>query len=277
MIKSTTYLELNKFYHNTNVDLKNYPKLIRFYCEGVGIIESIINVPENLEELNCSHNIISCLDQLNYGLVKLICSYNKITKLNNLPNTLEYIDCSHNNIVYLDMISEGLKYLNCSYCKLIKLEDLPESLEILICNHNNIVSIDSLPKSLTQLDCNNNQIWGLTSLPAKLFKLNCAHNQIKTFVNLDGLNELEYVVLSHNKISGIGLDLSKCTSLKILNCSYNNIHHLPKLSNNLEELYINNNPLNLINELPENLEIIGIDAHLISDNINLKNDLIILS
>lgn len=275
-INNTTFLEL-KSYTNQIVDLENYPNLMTFSCGGIGIIKSIINIPDELYELDCEGNVIECLDGLGSDLAKLNCSHNKLISLNNLPVELKWLNCSWNKIKHLDMIPEGLEYLDCSHNKLEGLENLPHSLIVLICNNNIIQSIDYLPTSLTDLVCDNNKIWGLTSLPSNLVKLYCSSNNIDMFVKLDGLGYLEEVDLSNNKITGIGMDLSSCNNLRILNCSRNNIGKIPELPDQLEELHIHFNPLDTITHLPTGLEIIGVDKNLLADNIVLSKNLVILS
>lgn len=275
--KISTFLELKNSHTNPIVDLENYPKLITFSCVGIEIITSIINIPDELYELDCEGNMIRCLDGLGSNLAKLNCSHNKLSSLNNLPVGLKWLNCSWNKIKHLDMIPEGLEYLDCSHNKLKSLENLPHSLIILICNNNIIQSIDYLPTSLTDLICNDNKIWGITSLPSNLVKFYCSSNNIDMFVKLDGLGDLEEVDLSNNKITGLGMNLSGCENLRILNCSSNNIGKLPELPDQLEELYIHSNPLDTITHLSIGLEIIGVDKNILADNIVLSKNLVILS
>ena len=176
------------------------------------------------------------------------------------------------------MLPEYLEVLECGYNRLIKLEDLPLGLKKLNCEHNFITNIDCLPSSLTVLICASNCIYKLTSLPDKLYLLDCAKNEIGDIIRLDKLVQLEDVDLSNNQITGIGIDLSKCVKLKILNCSCNRITVLPTLPDNLEELHIHSNSFNqMITEIPSALEVIGVDKNLISPDISLNNDLFILS
>lgn len=176
------------------------------------------------------------------------------------------------------MLPECLEILICGHNLLIKLEDLPPGLVKLHCDHNFITNIDSLPSSLTELTCSKNCIYKLTNLPSKLYLLDCARNEIGDIIKLDGLLELEYVDLSNNKITGIDVDLSKCVNMKTLKCSFNNITKLPKLPDNLKELYIDSNPLEqMIISLPDGLDVISVDKNLISSDIFLRKDLIILS
>ena len=276
-INNITFLELKKSFTHSIVDLENYPKLMSFNCAEIGIIKSIINIPDELYELDCEGNMIEYLDGLGSDLAKLNCSHNELTLLNNLPFGLKWLNCSWNKIKHLDMTPEGLEYLDCSYNQLERLENLPQSLIVLICNNNIIQSIDYLPTSLTDLICNDNKIWGFTSLPSNLVKLYCSSNNIDMFVKLDGLGYLEEVDLSNNKITGIGMDLSGCDNLRILNCSRNNISKLPELPEQLEELHIHSNPLDTITHLPIGLEVIGVDKNILSDNIVLSKNLLILS
>lgn len=274
--KNTTYLKITRVPADRNVNLSNYPNLITLDCSYLSI-ETILSIPPTLEELNCTKNFISQLDGLSDSLTKLICSYNSITKLNNLPLQLKYLDCSFNKISFIEMIPEGLEILICSYNKLIKLDDLPHTLIKLVCDNNFISTIDYLSPNLTELICNGNKIWKLTSLPSKLYLLDCSSNELSDFVKLDKLALLEDVNLSKNQITGIGVDLSSCTSLKILNCSSNDIVSVPKLPPQLTELYIGENPIQHVDSLPVELEVLGIDKDILNPNILLYNDLVILS
>jgi len=277
MVKNTTYLAISKI-QNSIIDLKKYPKLIRFKCSNLHQMTSIINIPDTLEKLDCENNMCIELDGLSTNLIQLNCSKNQIVKLNNLPFGLKYLNCAHNKINNLEMLPEYLEVLECGYNRLTRLEDLPLGLKKLNCEHNFITNIDCLPSSLTELFCACNCIYKLTSLPNKLYLLDCAKNEIGDIIRLDKLIELEDVDLSNNQITGIGIDLSKCVKLKVLNCSYNKIRILPTLPDNLEELHIHSNSLNqMITEIPSRLEVIGIDKNLISPDISLNNELLILS
>jgi Leucine-rich repeat (LRR) protein len=278
---------LENLIQNQICDLKQYSKLLMFDCDEFDDIKQIVNCPDTLEELYCMGNMISNLDSLGENIIKIVCKKNLISKLNNLPFGLKYLDCSYNKISNLDMMPEGLEILICSYNKLIKLEDLPNGLKKLHCENNLIENIDNLPKSLVELICNNNKISKLQSLPSELYLLSCSKNNLTNIIKLDELNLLEEADLSYNNISGIGMDLSNCQSLKILNCSSNEITSLPKLPHNLEELYIHSNPLKQITFLPQGLEIISIDDDVnddVNDNANanilkkkLRKKLLILS
>ena len=49
-----------------------------------------------LEELNCSDNMLTQLDNLPSSIIKLYCPTNFITKLDNLPHGLKILNCSNN-------------------------------------------------------------------------------------------------------------------------------------------------------------------------------------
>lgn len=278
MVKNTTYLNITKPPQNQIIDLKEYPKLIRLNCANLRQVSSIINIPETLEELDCENNMCIEFDGLSLDLIKLNCSKNQIKKINNLPFGLKYLNCAYNKITHLEMLPEGLEILICGHNMLTMLEDLPIGLKKLNCEHNFITNIDCLPSTLTELVCSSNRIYKLTSLPDNLYLLDCAKNEIGDIIRLDKLVELEDVDLSNNKITGIGIDLSKCVKLKILNCSSNRITIIPTLPDNLQELHIHSNLLfQKISSLPVGLEVIGIEINLIDPNISLNHDLLILS
>jgi hypothetical protein len=154
---------LNKIYYsNVSVEINNLP-------DGLKILwtwncnlndEDMINLPKELKELDCSHNLIMKLDNLPLGLKKLICSNNKISQLDFLPETLEYIDCSHNEITHLDDLPNGLIYLECS--------------------HNSIITLNSLPITLVEVFAKSNKIELVLNLPPKLSRACFTENPLVT-------------------------------------------------------------------------------------------------
>ena len=257
------------------LDLKNFTVTEILNCES-GSINTIINFPDTLEELNCAKNLIVNLDGLPENLIKINCSYNKLTKLDNLPWSLIWLDCSHNKITYLEMIPEGLKTLICSSNQLVKLEDLPNTLKYLDCEINQIERIDFLPNTLEFLNFSKNKIWKICNLPKKIKFLTGSHNRVEISVCLDGLKELEEVDLSSNCIPSIGTDLSECVNLNVLNIEYNCVKKIPILPENLTELYLWSNDFNEIfqSDLPEDLEMLGIEDFKINSNCELDNLLV---
>ena len=79
-----------------------------------------MKIPENYKSL-------TTLDISNNALIKLPFWIIECKKLENL-------NCSGNNITQIDNLPESLKVLNCSNNKIIQLDNLPAKIEILYCS-----------------------------------------------------------------------------------------------------------------------------------------------
>lgn len=62
--------------------------------------------------MNCSHNLITNLDNLPNQLTELCCSYNKILQLSNLPRQLSKLSCVYNPITQLLNLPDQLVKLD---------------------------------------------------------------------------------------------------------------------------------------------------------------------
>ncbi len=78
----------------------------------------------------------------------LNCNFASITKLENLPEGIENLNCSSNLMKILVKLPKTLKILNCSYCCNLELLELPPNLEILYCHSDIIKTLNTLPKSI---------------------------------------------------------------------------------------------------------------------------------
>jgi hypothetical protein len=115
------------------------------------------NLPEGLEVLNCSGNILTHLDKLPKSLKELFCCSNKITQLDNLPESIEEIYCYYNQITQLN--------------------NLPKELHILICNDNQITHFNYFPPKFHYLNCNAN--------PLVYYSQNYFSSNSKYYYNID--------------------------------------------------------------------------------------------
>lgn len=130
-----------------------------------GLIESIKGIEHfpNLETLNCKNNSITGdLDlSKNTSLKELDCRENEITSLSNIPKSIETIICSENKLTKLDLSEcDGLKKLNCDKNK-IEVLNLPDngSLSYLVCSQNKLAELDLKGHLLLQtLDCSYNNL-----------------------------------------------------------------------------------------------------------------------
>jgi Leucine-rich repeat (LRR) protein len=68
-----------------------------------------------------------------------------LRELPELPNNLQELDCSNNQLTSLPVLPNTLKYLNCSDNSLTILPILPDTLEDLVCRNNNLTNFPNLP------------------------------------------------------------------------------------------------------------------------------------
>ena len=205
--------------NNSNIlgllDLKKFTKLKKLICSSNEIM-CIINLPECLEYLDISFNILKNID-INHlvNLKYLKCSYNKFNQIS-LPVMVEFFDCTENlfsdTFEGLDLLtmlhtficsdnkinkivfskSNPLKKLDITNNRFIRLENIPDSVEFLNCSYNSTINLNfGLPKELKILNCSNCYLTKLDNLPYGLKELTCSSNQIDSLDNLPcGLNIL---------------------------------------------------------------------------------------
>ena len=139
--KWVTAGNVDKFLDLNNLDLTSLPRL-----------------PDNLKQLNCSHNKLTKLPKLPHSLNVLFCDNNKLTTLPTLPDSLEILLCNQNTLTELPKLPDSLEELFCHHNKLTRLPTLPNSLTILICDNNKLTMLPKLPDGLEDLYCNNNNL-----------------------------------------------------------------------------------------------------------------------
>jgi Leucine-rich repeat (LRR) protein len=167
---------------STNVKNLNFgsivlPKLKILKVTGFKFLESLMNIPQSITNLDCNNNVLTSLDNLPQNLVSLNCSNNRLTSLDKLPQNLESLICSSNQLTSLDHLPTTLDILRCSNNKLTSLDNLPTTLELLICSNNKLTTLKYLPDNLRMINCQDNQLTNI-KLPTKLTDLNCQNNQL---------------------------------------------------------------------------------------------------
>ena len=192
-------------------DLANLKEL---KCYGNKIDKLVLDTNKNLQELDCHNNQISNTIRLNdsKNLERLYCSNNKITELDvHGYDKLQDVDCSNNLMSSLNVSDlPSLKSLNCSRNML---------------KDDNLILTGSI--GLINLDCSLN-----------------GTNYDFINLNLAGFTKLESLNCSEQPEDGgtsaddtMGFDISACTGLKTLNCSYCPIETLDVLNlSNLETI-----------------------------------------
>ena len=223
-------------------------------------------LPDNLEELYCSNNLLTELTsygaKLPPNLKILDCTGNQLTKLPELPANLKQLYCSRNQLTELPILPPNLKILECVKNKLsFDLPPLPNDLEELYCSNNPLFYLQErvrmknssrnfslpLPEKLKILECNDNRLYELPTLPINLEQLNCSNNN--RFEKLPPLPpNLNRLNCSNNNLTELP---PLPPSLKILNCNNcDRLTELPPLPPNLKELSALNSPIKTFNFQP---------------------------
>ena len=244
----------------TNFNINALTNLTEFDCSNNMITAINVNGLSNLSKFNCSGNKITAIniDSLS-NLTAFSCGNNKLTTIaiSNLTNLLS-IDCSGNGELTSVSLSnltslEEFKVagnLNPNANPTDKLTSLSLSglpnLQKLDCRNGFLTSLDlNGLTNLTELNCSRNQITNLNlnNLP-NLQKLDCTANPIETLnaSNLTSLLELNcgngYIIDGQLISKLTSLDVSGCTNLKKIDCSFNVLSSINLTGLiNLEELY----------------------------------------
>jgi Leucine-rich repeat (LRR) protein len=270
-------LQLKRLYvHNNQKRRPNYPlthpKFREFRNKKSDNFQLNISNNINLEELNCSSNLISSLDvSKNINLIELNCENNFLSSINLSKNSkLEILNCSSNYNYKIKLRSEyksggpkyvpefislkldvsrntNLKELICSRCMLTSIDVSKNSnLESLSCRQNQITSLDITKNSnLEILRCGQNQITSLdVSNNPKLKRLRCEENNLST-LDVSHNTFLENLFCYTNQLTA--LDFSNNTELVIISCNNNRLTDIDiSRISNLKQLYCSSNKLKFL-------------------------------
>jgi Leucine-rich repeat (LRR) protein len=144
-------LEILDISRNRLFEINEYmPKYLKkLNCSENGILTIKKNCLNNIEEIDCSRNLLTSLSIgiFSQKLKTLECYNNLIYEIEPgcFPDTLEYLDCSNNvlNRIEKGVLPTGLKTLRIlNNHGLIRLENIPIGLVELVCN--NIYYVDNL-------------------------------------------------------------------------------------------------------------------------------------
>lgn len=175
-------------------DLANLKEL---KCYGNKIDKLVLDTNKNLQELDCHNNQISNTIRLNdsKNLERLYCSNNKITELDvSGCDKLQDVDCSNNLMSSLNVSDlPSLKSLNCS-------RNMLKDDNLILTGSIGLINLDCSLNG-TNYDFINLNLAGFT----KLESLNCSEQPEDGGTSADDTMEF---------------DISACTGLKTLNCSY---------------------------------------------------------
>jgi len=193
-------------------NIKKYHKLKFLHCDNKKLTELPEPLPNTLEILNCSNNLIKVLPVLPESLIELDCSNNPLIKAPILPENLLYltfssIDCSKKkndknkelNCDIFPKLPSNLRLLNCSSNNLTEFpQELPNNLNDFMCFNNKLVYLPSLPKSLRLLNCFHNLLVELPELPDNLKNLTCDYNKLSVLPDFPELFEDENLGCTKN-------------------------------------------------------------------------------
>ena len=268
-------LQLKRLYvHNNQKRRPNYPqthpKFREFRNKKSDNFQLNISNNINLEELNCSSNLISSLDvSKNINLIELNCSNNYLKTIDlskNIQLKRLYFNSNYNQrggpvnppggpkyvpefIPFKLDISrnKNLIELFCNRCYLTSIDLSRNSkLESLSCRQNQISSLDiSKNSKLEKLSCGQNQITSLdVSNNPKLKRLRCEENNLST-LDVSHNTFLENLFCYTNQLTA--LDFSNNTELVIISCNNNRLTDIDiSRISNLKQLYCSSNKLKFL-------------------------------
>ena len=119
-------------------------------------------------------------------LTKLVFAKGDITSITHIPEGIEYLECSDNLLVSIDDLPGSLLTLKIehNYLQTIDVSNLT-NLTLLYISHNKLSTIENLPKSIVDLRCENNEIERLDLSGVKnLRTLHISNNKITVIENL---------------------------------------------------------------------------------------------
>lgn len=137
-----------------------------------------------------------------------------------------------------------------------------------------MVGLDEMLPSLKSIDLGHNHLKSLQGVPAGILELRCNNNDL-TSCQLDSLQHLETLDLSHNALNRIGGALTPCLHLRSVNLSHNKLKSLHKElgKSSLVKLDLSHNEIQgtidfakLTNNLPGNSSWLQLEELNLSNN-----------
>ena len=217
---------------NTNIGSIELPHTLRNLILRSSNIGTI-NLPPHLRILRISDSDGTYFTKLPIDLVELTLMGMNMDKLPELPQGLVVLDIEGCKIKNMPRINDNLLYLDLSKSSIDRLDELPYFLEELHISHTIINWLPELPNTLEILNCSMSMLNEIPKLPCGFKELYCA---CMPFLK---------------KIP----DLPHGTTIL---SAYMNEHlsSLPHLPSTLEELYINNTGVVLLENLPTSIRTI---------------------
>lgn len=221
--KEVTELDIRGKEIKSLVGLEAFTNLKSIACSENKIEEANFDLNPQLEYIIILRNRLTKLEvSKNLNLVKLSCSYNRLTNLTLASPKLVTIFCDNNNLVSLNVGScLGLRGLYANKNSLNTL-DISNNVNLinLECPLNRLESIDLSQNGLLEkLNISNNSLNELNvETNERLLNLYCSSNNIST---IDLRGRLEVLFCDNNRLTHI--NLNDVTSLTDINCENNQL------------------------------------------------------
>ena len=207
-------------------------------------------LPESLQLLNVSYNLLECLDIENPYLNGVYASMNRISTLRVMARGLLSLDVSRNHLTQLPDLAEAtpsLTNLDASINELTAFPVLPITMKRIVLSNNKIEVIDSLCQfeQLAELDISSNCVRVLPRLPSSVTSLHVHKNKLELVEDSEcrrisqflmmrnALKEIPKVCayvsdvfLMRNQIEMIQLE-NVCQNIVALRLSENNLTEIP--------------------------------------------------
>jgi len=216
-------------------------------------IDSIYDLPSNLEILYLTQSTVEYIDEFPQNLRVLGIENTNLTTIPNLPNTLEIYLSDLNPNLAIPIFPLDIKRISLSYCNLT-LASFPifnAGLENLNISGNSIGQLPILPNSITKLVCNACDLT-VFSTPPNIRWLEASNNSFQHLTNLP--DTMNYIIVNNSGLLTIDNFPSETDNLvSIIEISNNQLTRLPTLPNNLTQLIANDNQLVCLPNLPNSL------------------------
>jgi hypothetical protein len=165
--------------------------------------------------------------------------------LNSLTRRTEILhikDALHGDLDFSIISNTGFMFIHTIILQegeITSIRNIPETVHTLICPKNLLFDLDDLPSSLTHLEIPHNYLTTFSfSTTPKLKVFHAEHNHLEELTKFSG--ELEEMHIQYNKF--VSLDLRGFPLLKILNVSNNPITIIENLPENIVDLIMDNTP-----------------------------------
>lgn len=203
-------------YYINSLDVSANTSLTTLKCNNNGLLNLNTSGLTSLTYLDCSDNKRVAFDNSFTSVTISILTFDFLSNV-----ALIYLDCGRNELPSLDVSGNTLlNYLNCGWNKLPSLDVSGNTLlTTLNCGRNSLSSLDvSANTELTNLDCRSNSVIGFSPEGWQVSMPSLEN------LNVTGCTALTTLNCSYNHLSS--LNVSANTVLTTLNCSYNQLPSL---------------------------------------------------